>query len=390
VGDGASPAILLINYEYPPLGGGAANATAALAREMARQGWRVTVATSAYRGLPSREITPDGVEIRRIPTIRRRVDRSGVAEMLVFLAASLVWTPVLAAWRRPKGIIAFFGLPCGPAAWLTRLILGTPYVVSLRGGDVPGFRYEGIELYHRLSAPVIGFLWRRAAAVVANSDGLAELARRFAPDMAIPVTHNGVDPDRFKPAPDAPRRADAEGPLRLIIVGRLVRQKGVDVALAAMSRVKCEVSLTVVGDGPCRAELAETAVELGLADKVRFLGWLDREAMPKAYAEAEAMVFPSRDEGMPNVVLEAMASGLPVVGTDIPGTRDLVADGVTGVLTAVDDVAAVAAAVEALAADPERRAAMGAAGRRRVCERFSWSAAARRYTAYFDPAEREV
>lgn len=410
--------LILLNYEYPPLGGGAAGATAAMAAETARDGVPTIVVTSAFAGMPRREITPDGVEIIRIPTLRRRADRSGVAEMLVFLASSLFFLPLIvgraiAAGRRPRGIVAFFGVPCGPAAWLVKALFGVPYVVSLRGGDVPGFQYEGIGLYHRLAGPAIGFLWRRAVAVVANSDGLADLARRFAPDLSIDVVPNGVDADRFSPVPPAlsdenrphesgPRedasRKDASGagaggsnekpPLRLIVVGRLVRQKGVDVILRAMARMTAPSTLTVVGDGPARAELTAQAAAAGLAGRTVFTGWLPRAALPDAYRAADVMVFPSRDEGMPNVVLEAMASGLPVAGTDIPGTREAVVHGETGFLAAVDDVAAIADALDGLAADPARRSAMAAAARARAVREYSWRTTARRYVGFFAGARR--
>lgn len=386
--------IILLNYEYPPLGGGAAGATAAMAAELARDGAATLVVTSAFTGQPRREITAEGAEIIRIPTLRRRADRSGVLEMLVFMAASLAFLPFIVGrlirqGRTPRGVVAFFGLPCGPAAWLVKLLFDIPYVVSLRGGDVPGFQYDGIGLYHRLAGPAIGFLWRRAAAVVANSDGLADLARRFAPDVTVDVIANGVDAVRFAPAAIRDAGATASkgaAPLRLIVVGRLVRQKGVDVIMQAMTRMVSPSVLTVVGDGPARGDLAAQAAALHLTDRVRFVGWLARGALPGAYRAADAMVFPSRDEGMPNVVLEAMACGLPVVGTDIPGTREAVVHGETGALAAVDDADAIAAMLDELAADPARRAAMGAAGRARAQRVYSWSAAARRYAAYFGDA----
>lgn len=373
--------LLLINYEYPPLGGGAANATANMARELARLGVAVCVVTSAFGGLPARETTPDGVEIRRIPTLRRRADRSSIVEMLAFLASSLLYVPLIARRWRPDAAVAFFGLPCGPSAWAARVLCGVPYVVSLRGGDVPGFQYDGIALYHRIAGPVIGFLWRRAAAVVANSDGLADLARRFAPDQPVAIVPNGVDTALFSPAPLSAglEERPAGEELRLLFVGRLVRQKGVDLILKAMTALPACVTLRVVGDGGARAELEAQAVALGLSGRVAFEGWRDRADLPGLYRSADAFVFPSRDEGMPNVVLEAMASGLPVVATDIAGNRDLVLDGETGLLLPPDDAAAVEGALARLAADPQEGRRLGAAGRRRVVEHFSWRAVAAAY-----------
>lgn len=379
----SAPRLLLINYEYPPLGGGAANATQNLARELARLGAVVRVVTSSFAGLPRFETTTDGVEIVRIPTVRRQRDRSSIAEMLCFLASSLVMVPLNARRWRADVSIAFFGIPSGPSAWLTKALLGIPYVVSLRGGDVPGFQYDGIGLYHRLAGPVIGFLWRRARSVVANSEGLADLARRFAPDVAIALVPNGVDADLFSP-PAVPRPQD--GPPKLLVVGRLVRQKGVDCILRAMAETPIAATLRVVGDGDARAELEAQAQALGLAARVRFEGWVDRAALPDIYRAADVFVLPSRDEGMPNVVLEAMAAGLAVVGTDIPGNRDLIVPGDTGLLVPVDDVRALGAALGRLETDPVLRHEMGAAGRRRVVETFSWRSAAARYLALGRPA----
>ncbi|MBY6266403.1 glycosyltransferase family 4 protein (plasmid) [Azospirillum sp. 412522] len=368
--------LLLINYEFPPLGGGAANATANTARELAALGVEVRVLTSAFAGLPKREVR-DGYTIHRIATLRRARDRSSVVEMLAFLMMSLVEAPRLALGWRPNATIAYFGLPCGPAAWLVGRFTGTPYLISLRGGDVPGFLYDGISLYHRVAGPVIGWLWRRASAVVANSEGLAELARRFAPDVDVSIVPNGVDADLFRPA----KRAEPaeSGRAVLLFVGRVVRQKGLDLVLQALPALPAGVTLRVVGDGPARPALEAQAQALGIADRVSFLGWLGRDDLPSAYAGADLFVFPSRDEGMPNAVLEAMAAGLPVMGTLIAGNRDLIVDGETGLMVEADDAAGLCRGLERLVKDPELRMRMGAQGRRRVLEHFSWRAVASAY-----------
>ena len=129
--------ILVLNYEFPPLGGGAGNATACLAREWARRGHEVEIVTGGFRGLPRVE-QREGFPVRRIRSPRARQGQCSVGEMGAYLTLSCL--PAL--WRglmfRPDIAIAFFSLPSGPAAWLLRAFRGTPYVVSLRGGDVPG------------------------------------------------------------------------------------------------------------------------------------------------------------------------------------------------------------------------------------------------------------
>lgn len=376
--EGAPLRLLLLNYEYPPVGGGAGSATANMAREMAALGHRVLVVTAAFDGLPRREAV-DGFEIRRILAVRRHADHCSPLEMLSFAGSAALALPFLARGFRPDACLAFFGIPCGPAAWALRALRGVPYVVSLRGGDVPGFQPYDLAGYHRLTGPLIRFLWREAAAVVANSEGLAALARRSAGAVPIRMIPNGVDTARFRSS----GRTGREGPARLLFVGRVVRQKGLDVLLDALALLPGDAAfeLTVVGDGPLREALAGQARRLGLEGRVSFAGWLGREAMPGVFDRADVFVFPSRDEGMPNAVLEAMASGLPVVATRISGNEELVVDGETGFLAQPDAPAALAGALSRLIADPALGRRLGAAGRERVTREFSWRAVAEAYVA---------
>ena len=377
-GHGAPARLLLVNYEFPPLGGGGGAVTANLARELAAMGWSVRVLTSAYAGL-SRRQTIDGYEVLRVPTIRRRHDRSSIAEMVLAMAGSMIAAPLVARRWRPDLTIAFFGLPGGPAGWLVERLYGTPYLVSLLGGDVPGFAYRGIGIYHRLSGGVIRALWRGARGVVANSDGLAELARRHAPGLPVAVVPNGVDPVTFTPQAQ-PR---LPGPVRLLLVGRLVHQKAVDVMLNALASLDeaARPRLTVVGDGPERAALEEQSRRLGLDSGVTFAGWVARDRLADTYRAHDVLVSPSRFEGMSLVLQEAMACGLPVVATRIPGSEELILDGETGLLVTPEDVAGLAAAVARFTAEPALIRRWGLAGRRRVETRYSWRAAAKAYLA---------
>lgn len=386
-GGGARPLrLLFINYEYPPLGGGAATASRHLIREWTAMGCEVEVLTSRFPGLPRCEQT-DGATVRRLWAARRRRDRGRIDEMSLFMAGA-TWAGLAAALRRrPDAVIAFIGIPAGPPAWLINRLTGVPYVVALRGGDVPGFRCEGIDAFHRLLAPFTRLMWRQAAAVTANSAGLSALARAFAPDLAVPVIHNGVDAGLFRPDPTkAAMERDGDAPVRLLAVGRLVAQKGVDVLLNALAMPGLErAALDVVGDGDWRDRLEGQAAALGLTDRVRFLGWLDRAELAEIYRSVDVFVLPSRDEGMPNVVLEAMASGLPVAASRVAGAEDLVAEGETGFLVPPEDADALAAALRKLTDDADLRAVLGARGRARVEAEFTWRAAA---TAYLDLLRR--
>ncbi len=371
--------LLLINYEYPPLGGGAGNATAHIARELGKTGVDVTVLTSAFRGLP-REERLGNVRIVRCRTLRRREDRSNPLEMLAFMISACFRVLGLTRRWRPDACIAFFGIPCGPVALLLKWCRCVPYIVSLRGGDVPGFDPDRLGTYHAVTGWLIRFVWRRAAAVVANSDGLRELAQSAAPDVSVSVIPNGVDTEQFHPPPE-PRSAD--GPVRLLFVGRLVHQKGVDVLLNALATLRPDhdLTLTIAGDGPDRSTLAQQASELGLTDRVEFLGWVARPDLPDLYRSADVFVLPSRDEGMANSLLEAMATGLPVIVTSVPGCAELVPDGTAGTVVAPDAVEPLVTALTRLFDDAPLRRQQGDAARDVVVVSYGWQGTASAYQA---------
>ena len=368
--------LLLINYEYPPLGGGGGNATGHLAREFARSGHVVTVLTSAWRGLPPRQDS-EGVSIIRMPAGRTSPAVCPPLELLAFVISGLARATALTARSRPDVILAFFGFPSGPVAWRVARSLRVPYVLSLRGSDVPRPEIRGREHLEVLMRPALRFVWRRAAALTAVSEGLKAAAEANGAPANIRVIGNGVDCDRFHPDEGAHGRG-----LRLLYAGRLQRFKGVHHLIRAVARVrrtaKAPIALEIAGEGPERACLEGLASGVGLSDVVEFSGWVAREEMPRVYRRADLFVLPSYVEGMPNVVLEAMASGLPVIGTDVPGTREVIMDGVNGYLAPPKDEGALAERIAFMAARPEERRRMATAARAQA-KKFSWKRIADRY-----------
>jgi len=367
--------ILLVNYEFPPLGGGAGNATCHLAAGLAQLGDEVKVLTMAYNDLPVSEWC-DGYEIVRAPARRARPDRCTPFEMTTFMLGGMFTAMKLSRSWRPDVTLAFFSIPGAPVAWALKVVTGIPYIVSLRGGDVPGFLPEDLKGYHRFTTPLIRFLWKRAACVTANGTWLADLARRCDPGVSVEVIPNGVDTVSYQPG-----EAQSEGPPRLLFVGRLARQKGVDVLLDAMVRpeIGLEVVLDIVGDGSERANLEAQAACLGLHERVVFHSWLRDKELRKRYQAAHAFVLPSRDEGLSNALLEAVASGLPVVATRAGSSVDALRDGHTGFMVDVEDSTSLAEKLGDLLSDLDKARAMGQAGRAFIEEHFSWDTMTKQY-----------
>lgn len=381
--------LLFVNYEFPPLGGGAGQANARIAREMAAMGHDVVVLTSAYRGLP-REEDLNGFRIIRIPTLRFRREKCGVIEMAVFMLSSIFFGVRLARKFRPHVSISFFTIPSGPAAWAIKQFCSIPYIVSLRGGDVPGFMPKQLWFYHRVTARLIRFIWKGAHAVVANSEGLKSLALRTARDLAIEMIPNGVDVDFFSQRGERSLPPEAlktffereKATVRFLSVGRLTAQKAIDQLLIAFAEARqtatTPIQLWIVGDGPQRKLLEKMIVDLNLDDSVFLMGWRDRDTLRTFYSTADCFVLPSIDEGMPNALLEAMAASLPIVATDVSGSSELVADGINGFLVPPTSPQALAGALVAIAADEALRGRLGRASGERVLG-YNWREVASGY-----------
>jgi glycosyltransferase involved in cell wall biosynthesis len=253
-------------------------------------------------------------------------------------------------------------------------ILGKPVVVKVATERDVREYHDNRSLHFRLF-----FRWlKRADRLLCLSESIQReaIACGFRTGQAV-IAPNGVDTERFAPASPAARAearaaAGLGNEFCLLFVGRLVQRKGVDVllrALAASQRART-ARLLVVGDGPERGNLEQIAKETGVAAQVQFLG--EHADVAPFQTCADAFVFPSRLEGLPNALLEAMASGLPSIATRIGGCLDVMTEQ-SGLLVPSDDVSALAAAIDTVVADAGRRAELAAAGRQRVLDRFAFS-----------------
>jgi glycosyltransferase involved in cell wall biosynthesis len=370
--------ILLLNSEFPPIGGGAGNASANISRHLVALGHEVLVLTVRHASLPHEE-TWQGVRIVRVPALRKRLDRSGLLEQVSFILVGSLWAGRVLKIFPAQVVLAFFGVPAGPIAWLMRKLHGIPYMISMRGGDVPGFRPYDFGTYHRLVAPFLRQIWQDAGSLVANSAGLRALALKFDPIACIELIPNGVDLELFVPV------AREWSPPQLLSVGRLVYQKGLDVAARALADLThLDWEWVIAGDGSFRPELEKLCLELGIADRVKLVGWQSKTELTKHYNQANLFVFPSRHEGMPNAVLEAMSSGLPVIASCIAGNEELVVPDETGLLFPSESVADLQAALLELLPDAARRLELGEAGRTRVADLYSWAGVTEQYAGLLE------
>ena len=368
--------ILLVNYEYPPVGGGAATAAEAIAKALVDLRHRVVVLTGRYKGLPASS-DAGGIFIHRVPSLRRAVDRSGIFEMASFAIGGLMFVSAIIRRHQIEATIAFFSLPCGPIGWLGRRKCSIPYVVSLRGGDVPGTE-SSLNFIHHILAPIRRAVLKNSVVITANSEGLRKMAEA-ADQYPVRMIPNGVDSDFFTPA-DAIAMREEGAPLRILFVGRFQKQKNLTFLFEQLARLSPGTfELHLVGDGPEKTHLQGLAEQLGIAARITWRGWLSRAAVRDAYRTADCLANPSLYEGMPNVVLEAMACGLPVIASKVPGNEEVVLDGETGFLFDLARPNYLLTAIELLIKDRTLASELGVSGRARAVIEFSWQRVAQAY-----------
>jgi glycosyltransferase involved in cell wall biosynthesis len=195
-----------------------------------------------------------------------------------------------------------------------------------------------------------------------------------------------VDTDVFCPAQsNVARKTEA---LRILFVGRFHDQKNLPFLFKQAAQLPPNTfELHLVGDGPQRQHLKRLAAELGIAAAITWHGWIDRVSLPGIYQNADCLVNPSLYEGMPNVVLEAMACGLPIIASKVPGNEELVLDGETGFVFSLAEPDVLAKILERLTVDRALCLRLGSKARAHVTESFSWRSVAQAYVSLFSTAE---
>jgi glycosyltransferase involved in cell wall biosynthesis len=371
---------LLINYEYPPLGGGAATVSKNLAQALSRRGNRVIVLTSAYKEYRGAS-NEGGIEVFRIPALRRSIHRSGIMQMTAYILSALRRAPRIVEDYHVERILAFFSIPGGVVARWLQTRRPIPYAISLRGGDVPGTE-PGLRIFYKVLTSLRREILRRARYVCAPSAGLKNLSESADP-IKVQVIPNGVDCDCFKPGPKT-----ADTALSLLSVGRLHRQKNVSLTLQILLAIRNQfgapATARIIGDGPEKVTLENFARRNNLLDAVAFEGWLPRNELAAAYQSATLLVQISNYEGMSNSMLEALASGLPVVASLIPENMELIRPEWNGLLfDPKEEASNIAQAIVRLHRNPERLTQMRINARENVVARYSWDNVAEAYESSF-------
>lgn len=361
--------LLLINNEFPPIGGGGSTVTKYALRYLVRAGHEVTLLTSSFKGLPKREVV-EGATVIRIPAVRRFKDFSAPWELVTFGLSALVYGLWFTGTHKIDFMQAYFAVPAGWAAWIISKVRNIPYAVYFGGSDIPGANPSRYKNLYPFLTPLLRMIWRGAAFRTVCSAELVRLGKVADPNSEFIMIPNGVETERFKPAARAANRV-----LKILFIGRLIERKGLQRVIKSLPKVRelaqVPFELEVVGSGAFREKLDEMASERSVVDLIRYVGTIPYDQLERAYQGADVFVLTSLYEGMPAVILEAMGCGLPIVASDTGGNNEIVKEGQNGFLIQGDDTEKLARDLAALINDASLRERMGRRSRE-MALKYDW------------------
>lgn len=368
----------MLNYEYPPLGGGAAPVCRQLCELYAARGHEVQVITMGFRGLPAWEVL-NGVDVTRVPALRKVQATCETHEMFSYVISALprvIWR----LWRNDFAAIHLhFVIPTGLLAYLATRLKRVPYIITAHGSDIPGYNPDRFKKEHHLTTPLLRRIMDRAYALTAPSLFLKGLMLSTCGAYEIAHIPNGIFVGRFQP--QAKQK-------RILMTGRLLPRKGFHTVLLALQGMDACFEVHIAGDGPDRERMEATARTLSMP--VRFHGWLEHgdPRLQELYESSMIFCLPSSRENASISLLEAMLAGMAVVTSNVTGCPETVGD--TGRVVSPDDVEGLRTVLSELMGSPEKCEAMGQRARARVLDEFDWEKIADGYLNLISDAAKSA
>jgi glycosyltransferase involved in cell wall biosynthesis len=338
--------LLILNYEYPPLGGGAGVCSQFHAEGLSRKGHQVSVLTTWFEGEKEYE-KKNNLEIIRLKSKRKNKYRSNPIEMLSWAYKAFIYIEKNQLYSDVDLVLAHFSIPGGLVATLLKLRRKIPYIIISHGQDIPWFNLRELFIYHVLFYFPIQFICRRSKFVTVLSerrkkDAIKLMGNKFV--SKIKLIPNGCDTDFFKPS--VVNRN--ENILQILFSCRLTHQKDPFTMLKAILMLKSSLSfqLVIIGDGPLRRKMENFVKDNNLNKKVKFYGWLSKTELVNFYQQSHLMIASSKDEGMSLGFLEALACGLYVITTPVSGSDEYLVKGINGDFLSFGDSIQLAEKIE--------------------------------------------
>ncbi|MBI2146892.1 glycosyltransferase family 4 protein [Candidatus Woesearchaeota archaeon] len=394
--------ILLLCYEYPPIGGGAAIYVQLISQELAKRGHHVDIVTMQYKdktlqwankknakyadkkntdktapggeqlpAVENHQIGEGSVTIHRVACLRKKVEICTTPEMMTYCWSAFWKARSLIKTAKKEGNpyhvnFTHFIIPTGLVSMLLSWTQGLPYVVTTHGSDVPGYNPDRFQLQHKLLKPLWSLIVRSSKTIVCLTKTLQDMVLQAKKDARVMVIPNAVDTSYFKAVPKQKK---------ILLSSRLLPRKGFQYfldAIAGMDLRGYEVNMT--GDGPYRKELDQQLAMLKKEGKIKgsvtIHGWIAKEELNKLYEESSIFVFPSLMDNFSMALLDAMNARMAIIAANCAGNPEVVGD--TALLVPGGDSAAIRRELLRLMKNPSLQKEYSIKARQRVLDNFTW------------------
>jgi glycosyltransferase involved in cell wall biosynthesis len=362
--------ILLLNYEFPPLGGGSSPVTREIGKRYVQRGHSVDVVTMGFDDLPKKEAV-DGMMVLRVPSLRRRIETCRVHELMSYVYSARRFLTNRLNHTHYDVNHTHFLLPTGLVARAMKRKFGLPYIVSGHGSDIPGYNPDRFGWTHRVTRPTLRRVGNDASRVTVMSNYLADLVREnvadYAPEHLIKIP-NGIDSKKFRPG---------EKKKIILSTGRLLRRKGFQHLIRAVSDDDIGYEVHICGDGPMLDELRTAAASS--RTKVVLHGWVDNQSdyYRDLLSSAAIYVLASERENSSIALLEGMSAGCATITTNASGCPETVGD--AGVLVEPSSTTDLRQAILSIIGNDELRLSLQRHAVKRVRTLFDWDRIVDRY-----------
>jgi len=357
----------MLNYEFPPLGGGASPVSYAIAKGYVKLGHSVDVVTMSYKGLPKFEVV-DGINVYRVPCLRSKKELCYPWEMLSYVISAKHFLKKHMKTHSYDINHTNFIIPTGIVSLWLKKKHGLPYIITSHGSDIPQYNPDKFVLLHKFTAPLLKKILNNSKGAFAGSMYLAKLGNKIGSNIKYKVIREGFDSSSLKPK---------KKKKIILSTGRLLPRKGFQYLIKAVSDEALGYEVHIAGDGPMRQELEELAKNS--KTKIIFHGWMNNDS--KEYKElletASIFVLASERENSSVALLEAMSAGCAVITSNISGCPETV--GNTGLIIPPKDINELKKAIEELATEKQLTKELGKKARKRILTKYDWKEQIKKY-----------
>ncbi len=373
--------VLMLNSEFPPLGGGTATANMELLKELSgTKNLHVDLITSGI-GKYTEEKFAKNISIHKVTVHKKNLHHFRNREIIEYAFRAFFVARKLCKEHKYNLTFAFCVLPSGLISLHLKRKYGVPYIIRVSGCDIPGF-YKRYQWLYPFITPIMKLIWRRADKVITKCDYEKNLLLDCDKKLVISSIPNGIDMQKF--STKLSRKIPKGMPLRILCVARHTKHKGHFDLLKAVKTLTDEglnVDVDLIGDGQIFEKNKNIASQMGIINRVHFIGALPRDRIIQYYNDAHVFVLPSYNEGMSNAILEAMAAGLPILTTK-NCSDELVQHKVNGYLFQWQDTSKLTSYLKALIKNHSLINSMGQSSSQ-IAQTLRWNKVAKQYNTLF-------